>query len=182
MTPPASVGGGDRLRLFLAYELPGAVAGALAEWAASYLRGRLVRREDLHVTLAFLGSRPAGDLAAVLDVLRRAAADADPPRFALAGWREGRSAGMLVLRDETGAAAPFAARLRRELEARGLVRPEPREWLPHVTALRYRERPRLSPPLPELAPFAPSGAAAFLSRLHPAGSRYQVLESFRLGG
>lgn len=182
MTSPASVGGDERLRLFLAYELPGGVSSALAEWAAAALHGRLVRREDLHVTLAFLGSRPASDLPAVLDVLRGAAADASPPRFELVRWREARSAGMLVLRDATGAAAPFAGRLQGDLAARGLYRPEGRDWLPHVTVLRYRERPRLSPPLPGLAPFAPSGAAAFLSRLHPSGSRYEVLESFSLGG
>ena len=89
---------------------------------------------------------------------------------------------MLALRDGTGAAAPFAARLRRELSALGLLGPETRDWLPHVTVLRYRERPGLAPPLPEASPFAPSGAAAFLSRLHPSGSRYEVLESFPLGG
>ena len=87
---------------------------------------------------------------------------------------------MLVLRDRAGAAAPFAGQLHRELAARGLYRPENRDWLPHVTVLRYRDRPRLAPPLPPLAPFAPSGAAAFLSRLHPSGARYEVLESFRL--
>jgi RNA 2',3'-cyclic 3'-phosphodiesterase len=180
VTSAASVGGSERLRLFLAYELPVQTAEALAGWAAEHLRGRLVRREDLHVTLAFLGSRPASDLAPVLDVLERAAADAAPPRFELVRWRETRSAGMLVLRDETGAAAPFAGRLHRDLASLGLYRPENRDWLPHVTVLRYRERPRLSPPLPGVAPFAPSGAAAFLSRLHPSGSRYEVLGSFRL--
>lgn len=182
MSSPASVAGDERLRLFLAYQLPADVAGVLAGWAARYLRGRLVRPEDLHVTLAFLGSRPAADLPVVVDVLRRAAAAAASPRFELVRWRETRSAGMLALRDGTGAAAPFAARLHRELSALGLYRPEHRDWLPHVTVLRYRERPGLSPPLPAAAPFAPSGAAAFLSRLHPSGSRYEVLESFPLGG
>ena len=104
------------------------------------------------------------------------------PRFELVRWREGRAAGMLVLRDETGAAAPFAARLHDELAARALYRPEGRAWLPHVTVVRYRERPRLRPPLPQLEPFAPSGVAAFLSRLHPSGAQYEVLESFSLGG
>jgi 2'-5' RNA ligase len=182
MTSAGSVGGSDRLRLFLGYTLLDDVAGALAEWAGRELRGRLVRREDLHVTLAFLGSRPAADLPAIVDVLGRAAADAATPRFEVVRWREARAAGMLVLRDETGAAAPFAGRLHRELASLGLYRPENRDWLPHVTTLRYRERPRLSPPLPEVAPFAPSGAAAFLSRLHPSGAQYEVLDSFSLGG
>ena len=67
-----------------------------------------------------------------------------------------------------------------ELAELGVYRLENRDWLPHVTVLRFRDRPRLQPPLPELGPFAPSGAAAFLSRLHPSGAVYEVLESFPL--
>jgi RNA 2',3'-cyclic 3'-phosphodiesterase len=88
---------------------------------------------------------------------------------------------MLVLRDAVGAAAPFAARLHAELGALGVYRPESRPWLPHVTVLRFRERPRLRPRPPELR-WVSSDAAAFLSRLHPSGVRYEVLESFPLGG
>jgi 2'-5' RNA ligase len=97
-------------------------------------------------------------------------------------WRETRSVGMLVLADTGGAAAALASDLHGRLEALGVYRPERRPWLPHVTVLRFRERPRLRPPVPELGPFAPSDAAAFLSRLHPTGARYEVLESSALGG
>ena len=38
---------------------------------------------------------------------------------------------------------------------------------------------RLEPPL---GTFVPSDAAAYLSRLHPGGARYEVLESVALGG
>ena len=68
----------------------------------------------------------------------------------------------------------------RALEALGVYRPESRPWLPHVTVLRFRERPRLAPPLPETGTFVPSDAAAFLSRLHPSGARYEVLERVSL--
>jgi 2'-5' RNA ligase len=67
------------------------------------------------------------------------------------------------------------------LEQLGLYERERRVWLPHVTVVRFRERPRLRPPLPETRTFVPSGAAAFLSRLHPSGARYEVLESCPLG-
>jgi 2'-5' RNA ligase len=67
------------------------------------------------------------------------------------------------------------------LESLGVYEREARSWLPHVTVLRFRERPRLAPPPPEIAPFAPSGAAALLSRLHPTGARYEVLERCSLG-
>jgi 2'-5' RNA ligase len=68
------------------------------------------------------------------------------------------------------------------LEALGVYEPERREWLPHVTVLRFRERPRLRPRLPDLEPFMPSDAAVYLSRLRPGGAQYEVLESVLLGG
>ena len=68
------------------------------------------------------------------------------------------------------------------LEQLGARRRERRPWLPHVTVLRHRSPPRLAPPLPGIGRVAPSEAAAFLSRLHPTGARYEVLESCELGG
>jgi 2'-5' RNA ligase len=89
---------------------------------------------------------------------------------------------MLVLDDPAGEATRLAEGLHGRLEELGVYEREKRPWLPHVTVLRFRERPKLAPPLPEIDPFAPSGAAAFLSRLHPSGARYEVLESCSLGG
>jgi RNA 2',3'-cyclic 3'-phosphodiesterase len=137
---------------------------------------------NLHVTLAFLGSRPAGDLAGVAAALRDAAAGARSPRFALRGYRETRSVGMLTFDDEDGRGAGLAGDLFGRLEALGVYRREARAWLPHVTVLRFRERPRLRPELPELEPFSPSDAAVYLSRLRPSGAQYEVLESVGLGG
>jgi RNA 2',3'-cyclic 3'-phosphodiesterase len=181
MTSPGSVGGDERLRLFLGLRLPGDAVEELAAWQRRGLRGRVVPPENLHVTLAFLGSRPAGDLPGVLDVLGRAARAAVPARLEVERYRETRSVGMLVLHDASGAAGALAGRLHRDLAALGLYRPEARPWLPHVTVVRFREPPRLRPATPVLA-WVSSDAAAFLSRLHPAGARYEVLESFSLGG
>ena len=175
--------GDDRLRLFLALRLPSPTLGALHAWAAAELHGgRVVPPEHLHATLAFLGSRPASELAAIGAALRAAAAAAEPIALEPARWRETRSVGMVVLDDEGGAAGRLAVELHGRLEALGVYRREQRPWLPHVTVLRFRSRPRLDPQLPALGRFAPSDAAAFLSRLHPTGARYEVLESFALGG
>lgn len=202
MSSPGSVAGDDRLRLFLALQLPDPVVEALADWQSRHLRGsmvpgsmvpgRIVPAANLHVTLAFLGSRPARELesiCAVLEetVLGEAAAAVAPPQLDVGRYRETRSAGMLLLSDRTRNGARLAARLHEELAALGLFEQERRPWLPHVTVLRYRERPRFSPPPPELPAFAPSDAAAYLSRLRPSGSRstgpeYVVLKSFPLGG
>ena len=180
MNAGATVVGDERLRLFLALLLPDDVESELAAWGRRCLdRGRSL--ESFHVTLAFLGSRPRDELAAIAGALRECAATAAPFTLEPARYRETRSVGMLVLRDPSGEATRLANGLHARLEELGVYEREARPWLPHVTVLRFRERPRLAPPLPEIAPFAPSGAAALLSRLHPSGARYEVLESCSLG-
>jgi 2'-5' RNA ligase len=87
-----------------------------------------------------------------------------------------------VLEDEGGRATALAGDLQERLEGLGVYRREERQWLPHVTVARWRERPRLCPESPPQRTFVPSDAAAYLSRLHPDGARYDVLESVALGG
>ncbi len=78
MTPAASVSGDERLRLFLALRLPDDVLDGIERWQRAQLTGvRVVSREHLHVTLAFLGHRPAGELESIVGVLRDAAAGGD---------------------------------------------------------------------------------------------------------
>ena len=171
--------GDEKLRLFLALELPDRVTAELEEWRARHLvGGRPVA--SLHVTLAFLGARPASELDAILAVLRESAAESAPIELEPLRYRETRSVGMLVLADEGGAAGRLASGLHTRLERLGVYERESRPWLPHVTVLRFRERPRLSPPLPAVGRFGPSGAAAFLSRLRRSGAHYEVLESCSL--
>ena len=175
-----TVEGDERLRLFLALELPEDITTALGVWGASHLeRGRAV--ESFHVTLAFLGARPRSELDSVLSALRESTAETPPFELEPMRYRETRSVGMLVLGDASGEATRLAIALQRRLERLGVYRREARPWLPHVTVVRFRERPRLDPPLPALGRFAPSGAAAFLSRLRPTGARYETLESYPFG-
>jgi len=123
MTSPASVGGDDRLRLFLALQLPGDVLDVLERWQAAQLgKGRLVAREALHVTLAFLGSRPSSELPSIAGALRDAAAGSRPLVLAPRAWRETRSVGMVVLSDAGGEAAALAGRLHSRLETLGVYR------------------------------------------------------------
>jgi 2'-5' RNA ligase len=181
----ATVGTDDRLRLFLALQLPETALDVLEHWRDEHLTaGRAVARDALHVTLAFLGSRPAKELPAIVEALRDAVGGSAPLALEPVTWRETRSVGMVVLRDLGGEATALAARLHERLARLGVYRPEARPWLPHVTVLRFRERPRLAPPLPGTGTFVPSGAAAYLSRLHPSGARYEVLErvSLNAGG
>ena len=186
MNLPASVVGDERIRLFCALRLPAGAVERLVDWQGEELGGvrgiRPVSGEHLHVTLAFLGHRPVGELEAIVGALREAAAGAQRPRLSLRGYRETRSVGMLTFDDEGGRAAALAGDLHARLEALGVYEPERRRWLPHVTVLRFRERPRLQPALPQLEPFVTSDAAAYLSRLRPGGAQYEVLESMAVGG
>jgi 2'-5' RNA ligase len=173
----------ERLRLFLALRIPDAALGEIERWQRTQLPNvRLVRREHLHVTLAFLGHRPAHELDAIVEELREAAARTGEIHLTPVRYRETRSVGMLVLEDEGGRARALAGDLQERLERLGVYRREGRQWLPHITVSRWRERPRLRPESPPQRTFVPSDAAAYLSRLHPEGARYDVLESVALGG
>ena len=183
MTSPASVSGDERLRLFLALRVPDDVLDEIEGWQREQLpKVRLVRREHLHVTLAFLGRRPAGELESVVAALRDAAAVAGEIRLTPARYRETRSVGMLVLEDEGERATLLAGDVQERLEGLGVYRREGRPWLPHLTVARWRERPRLGPEPPPRRTFVPSDAAAYLSRLHPDGAQHVVLESVASGG
>lgn len=183
MTSAGSVAGDAPLRLFLALRLRDDDLDRLVAWRASALRGceaaegcRLVPRDDLHVTLAFLGARPARELDGIVAALRTACAGAGPIALAPARWRTTRSVGMLVLDDAGGRAAALAGRLHAALAALGGYRPEARPWTAHLTLCRFRTRPRLQVSGLPGGTCVPSDAAAYLSRLHPSGARYEVLE------
>jgi 2'-5' RNA ligase len=183
VTLPASVEGGERARLFCGLRLPAQALDTLQEWQAEHIRaGRPVARDHLHVTLAFLGHRPVAELEPILGALREAAAAPGPIRLVPERYRETRSVGMLELSDLGGQATRLAEDLQGRLERLGVYERERRQWLPHLTVVRFRERPRLQPPLPDLGEVSPSDAAAYHSVLRSSGAQYVVVESFALGG
>ena len=87
---------------------------------------------------------------------------------------------MVVLDDEAGRAARLAGAVEEGLERLGIYERERREWLPHVTVLRFRGPPRLAPPLPELGRVSPSEVALYHSVLRPTGAQYEIVESVAL--
>jgi 2'-5' RNA ligase len=185
MSSSGTVGADERVRLFLGFRLPDAAALAVAAWEREQLAAesvRLVPAENLHVTIAFLGSRPAGEVEAIASVLRESAEGVARPVLTPVRYRETRSVGMLVLDDEEGRATRIAEDAHGRLARLGVYEPESRKWLPHVTVVRFRERPRLQPTIPDLGPVTTSDAAVYMSRLRPDGAQYEVLESVPLGG
>ena len=187
MTSSASVGDRERLRLFLALRLPDDAVRALVRWQRDDLGApagvRIVPEENLHVTVAFLGSRPAGELESIVAALREAAAEeVERPVLTPLRYRETRSVGMLVCEDDEARATRFAENVHERLRRLGVYEPEKRQWLPHLTVVRFRRRPRLNPPIPDLGPVTMSESAVMHSVLRPSGAQYEVMESVLLGG
>lgn len=172
------------LRLFVALDLPPAAREALLAFAAAAADPevwRPVPAEAMHVTLAFLGSRPPGDVATVERVLAAEAGGA-APRLALGAalLLPPRRARVLCaeLADPDGALAALQARVSAGLADAGVYTPEKRPFNAHATVARLRPRarpPRAVEGAPAPLSFAGEAVTLYVSRLHPSGARYEPL-------
>lgn len=177
------------MRLFVALDVPARVRAALATWAdaAAPAPVRRVPADNLHLTLAFLGSRDAGDASAVGALLEHVTRPLDAQRTAGPLWLPPRRPGVLTvaLRPHDDLAA-----LHRDLVA-ALERaigfaPERRPFRPHVTlgrvprGIRVDTRRALDPPAPELS-FAAPALTLYRSHTAPGGARYEPLKRVGLG-
>jgi 2'-5' RNA ligase len=182
------VTGDERTRLFCAFQLPPASVAELVAWQHEHLppgtRGacRLVPPANLHVTLAFLGSRPAAEIPAIGRALVEATSAGGEVRLRPVEYRETASVGMILYEDTSGAGERIRADLAERLEALGAYRPEARRWLPHITVRRCRVREGLAPPVANIRSISVVRAALYASALRPAGAQYDVLETVPLGG
>jgi 2'-5' RNA ligase len=175
----------ELLRLFVALELPAGVREALAAEDTDGLRA--VPLEALHVTLAFLGSRPESDVDAIGRVLQ-AQAGTPAPRLATAGTLllpRGRPRVLAVALDDLdGTLAALQGRISAGLEAAGVYTPEKRPFRAHVTFARVRPRampPRIGRP-GEAIVFTADRLTLFQSKLHPEGARYTAVTGAMLAG
>lgn len=180
-------------RLFVALDLPGTVLDALVAWRAPVLAARRELRavpvESLHVTLAFLGSLPEGEIPALCEAVTGCVA---PESGAVAGlslaaplWLPRRRPRVLSVgvEDRDGTLARLQERVAARLADGGWYTPEARPYLPHVTAARVRGREPGAAALTgmELAPldapatFAGEAVALYRSHLGGSGARYEPL-------
>ena len=182
-TPPSE----PRARLFVALDLPAGARDALVAWRDEVLGGRdelrLLPPESLHLTLAFIGSRPESQVEAIAAaglgaveglppaVLTPLRADGVPPRrprlFAL------------ELADEDGRATAIAHAVWDALEAGGWYEREKRPFWPHVTLARVRKGGRAAGVDGEPPPsgqFTASEVTLYRSLLSPRGARYEALQ------
>jgi RNA 2',3'-cyclic 3'-phosphodiesterase len=169
------------VRLFVALDLPAEARAALAA-----LRHRLepdtwrpVADEALHVTLAFLGSRPESDIDIVGALLAPGPAPAlGLGELALLPPRRPRVAAV-DLQDRDGTLRTLQADLSEALAAAGVYTPEKRPFRPHTTVARLRAGARPPRDAPEIVPeplaFHGEAVTLYRSRLHPRGARYEPL-------
>lgn len=182
----------ERVRLFVALELPADVVSGLVRWRDDIVSGepalRSVSPSSLHITLCFLGSLPA---TTVSDIVSACGAVAELPAATLtlarAIWLPPRRPRVLAveLDDDQARLAAVQSALSDALHAGGWYTPEARPFLAHVTVARVRHRDLVRPrelPLPASAPFAGSRVTVFRSRLSSAGARYERLGSVQLVG
>lgn len=178
-----TVGGDDRVRLFCALQLADDTVACLAAWqAANLTRGRVVPPGNLHVTLAFLGHRPAGEVPAIVAALGEASAEAGTIELRPLRYREARSVGMVELEDVGGSATRLAEDVQARLEQLGVYRRERRPWLPHVTVLRFQSRAGLAPEPPNTCSIHAVRSALYRSVLGAGGARYDIVATGVLGG
>ena len=169
-------------RLFAALDLPDDVVDALAELAAAAARDglRTVRRESLHVTLAFLGHRPEEEIEDVAAAVMACAAPVPGLRLGEPDWLPPRRPRVLAvdLEDGEGACARVQSSIGEALAALGVYTPERRPFRPHVTVARVRKGARVALDLPEPPPtlrFAARALTLYRSRLGRSGARYEPL-------
>ena len=188
----------ERARLFVALELPGDVRDALGAWAREHVgampRLRVVDPDSLHVTLCFLGARPAGEVQAIAAACREAVSGRPAASLTVgdALWLPPRRPRVLTveLGDEGGRLAAVQGALAGALADGGFYEPEARRFLAHVTVARAdtdpahpRGRPRRDEiPAPTPARFTGERATLYRSRLGKGPARYEALASVTLSG
>jgi len=179
-------------RLFVALELSQAAREALASWRSAVVAEvpglRLVRPEDLHATLCFLGTRSEHEvdqIAAACGVV--AGEPVAESAFGEALWLPARRPRVLAvsLSDPDGAIARIQSVLSSALVAGGWYAPESRPFLAHVTVARVGRDARVRPPAPASPPddlaVRCSRVTLYRSQLSSAGARYSALASVDLG-
>jgi 2'-5' RNA ligase len=191
----------ERVRLFVALELPAQVRDVLVGWRSEALAAapdleraallRAVPPDSMHVTLCFLGWRSTAEVPAIgaacetVSSLRAAGLTVGE-----ALWLPPRRPRVLTvsLADDEGRLAEVQARLSHKLEAGGWFRPERRSFLAHVTVARVGKGGRVGReararlPEPPRVQFEGATVTLFQSRLSPRGAHYVALATVALAG
>lgn len=175
-------------RLFLGLALPEPVKTRLLSWTDDIAGARWQRREQLHVTLCFLGEVPperVPSLFRVMEALETPAFDLEPAGVGCFGEPAQPRNLWAGVRPEASVRALYGALCQRLGPAGFPV--EDRRFHPHITLARF-SRHQAGPAggfidryQGQVAPaFRVDGVSLFLSQPGPEGSRYQRLSKFPL--
>jgi 2'-5' RNA ligase len=186
----------QRVRLFVALELPVEVREGIAAWGKRELRDpalRPVAMESLHITFAFLGHRDEAEVEPIAGVVEASGGIVPQIQLGEPEPRPGRGPPrVFALPARSEGAETLQAGLVERLEGAGLFAAEKRPFWPHVTVARVRtegggkRRPMavaMRPgPLPKslLEPFFGVRIALYRSELKPRGARYVPLAHVEL--
>lgn len=174
----------ERLRLFVACELPPATAVAVDEWQREVLAVHPTLRlaSSLHVTLCFLGDVRAERAPAIVDALSGLRWEPIATGFGAPLFLPERGAKRVValqLDDPHGALSALQSDAAAALVEMGVYRREKRPFLPHLTVARYR-RPGQPFPLQNvnLPEFGVDRMVLYSSLLERAGAVHTPLAVF----
>jgi len=175
------------MRLFVAIALPDSVADGLLMLQGGIPAARWSTREQLHLTLRFIGEVDGRDAAAIDDAL----AAIRSPRFSLeqkgVGEFGGRNPRALWagVRDE-GPVAHLQRKIESAVQRAGIAAEE-RKFSPHITLARLRGAPRdrivtflSAHALYASGPFEVNAFILYSSTLTPNGSLYRPERSYSL--
>jgi 2'-5' RNA ligase len=175
----------ERVRLFVAVPLPEGLLPRVraAQAAVSALPGlRLLRPDQLHVTLAFIGEvGPAAAAAAgkvVAAIPRGSGGVAVMTGFLLLPDPRRARVVALAVDDPAGVMAALYEIVMGGLAGAGVVRREARPFRPHLTIARLRTSAVVQPKVQcESTPYPVSSVCLYRSELSSGGARYTVLGS-----
>ncbi|HVP85301.1 MAG TPA: RNA 2',3'-cyclic phosphodiesterase [Rhizomicrobium sp.] len=167
------------IRLFVAIDLPDTVADSLARLQAGVPGARWQTREQLHLTLRFIGEVDQRDAASIDEML----ASIDAPRFSLelksVGEFGGKNPRALWAGVVTNESLSFLQRKIESVLQRLGLPPEERKYRPHITLARLRGTPPgavmdflADHGLYASGPFEARAFTLFSSHLSPNGSIY----------
>ncbi len=187
-----------RARLFVALDLPDDLRGGIVAWGREALTDpalRPVAPESLHITLAFLGHRPEGEIEAIAGVVRERIGPAPWVELLDPEQRPPRGqARLYALPALSPGAEALQESLAQGLAEGGFYEDEKRPFWPHVTVARVRpegrgsRRPAVVERPPGRLPETTSEAricrrmTLYRSELQPTGARYIPLAQVKLSG
>lgn len=175
------------MRLFVAFALPDEVARSLMALQAGVPGANWRTREQLHLTLRFIGEVDGRDAAAIDDALAAISAPAFSLELKGVGEFGGRHPHALWVGVRGNEAI---LHLQRKIESalqRVGLEPEGRKFTPHVTLAKLKGTPRervidflTHHALYSCGPFPTEAFILYSSQLSPNGSLYRAEKAYRL--